>query len=305
VVPLPRELQLPFEEVFGQLLRRVHATAKRRSGGKVDEVDWIEKFHALVRVDLEDGLRGAVRSEGGAFSVAVGSALVHGIPFNAWPRWAHRTARSIEIGDLLLVAELRGTRLELVDRQALLLQMKVGKPTLGGPVTAAKAQAELYATWPHFNWSEKLRNKLPGPFPRTPWPGPSAAAQFGIIPPEDGRSWRTRHEALPLRHGPVFEQAAALERPMARTARLDLGVDAAPPTGTGWGRIVQDMLDAAPAYWFRGQRRFDPRTEPFGLGRRLLSGENAAGTSPEQERRARRRVFVIVQVGFGPQGVLD
>ena len=180
---LPSPLQARFEEVFRLHLARAHATAKRRKGGSVDEVDWIEKFHALVGVDLERALRGALRSEGVGVSVAVATALVHGVPFKAWPRWPHyKTTRAVEVGDLLLIGEARGEGNELVERQALLLQMKVGKPALGGPVRDAKAQAELYATWPHFNWSKKLRRNLPGPFPRTPEPGTSLASRFGVIP---------------------------------------------------------------------------------------------------------------------------
>ncbi len=259
MAPLVKALQPRLEEVFFRLLRRTYVTARKRAGGEADEVDWIEKFHDLVATDLEDDLRRELRLGGLPLSIAVNSALLHGKPFQAWPRWRHTTARSIEVGDLLLIGEYQEQSGIVSERQALLLQMKVGTPSLpeNAPVRGAKAQAELYAAWPPFNWSKKLRGMLPGPFPREPAPGPSAAARFGIIPTRSSSSWSS-HNACPVEAGPRLGSAEALQVPMARVVRLDLGIDATPGRGPsgGWSRIVQDMLDVAPLYVFRGQERF-------------------------------------------------
>ena len=118
------------------------------------------------------------------------------------------------------------------------------------------------------------------------------------------RGW-TRHEAMQVCAGPMLEKPTQLEQPMAEVTRLAIGVDATPSTGTGWGRIVQDILDAAPAYWFRGQRRFDPRRDPFALDHVSLAGERNPSTPGSVAGRSRQRVFAIVRVGFGAQGVLD
>src|SRR5690349_15740891 len=150
--PLPAALQPVFEQVFSRLLQRTYVTAKRRASGQADEVDWIEKFHALAAIDIEADLRSGLRATGHGLSVAVNTLLLHGRPFQAWPRWRHYpTARSIEIGDLLLVSEWQDREVRSSERQALLLQMKVGIPSLEGRVRGSKAQAELYATWPMFN----------------------------------------------------------------------------------------------------------------------------------------------------------
>jgi hypothetical protein len=306
---LVKALQSDLEEVFFKLLRRTHVAARKRAGGEVDEVDWIEKFHDLAATDLEDDLRRELRLGGLPLSIAVNSVLLHGRPFQAWPRWRHKTARSIEIGDLLLIGEYHEQSGILSERQALLLQMKVGTPSLPAhaPIRGGKAQAELYATWPSFNWSKKLRSMLPGPFPRNPAPGPSPAARFGIIPARSSPSWSS-HEACLVEAGPRLRATEALQIPMARVVRLDVGIDATPGRGSsgGWSRIVQDMLDVAPRYAFRGQQRFasgvaalvDPGLASAHGGGDLQGPELRVGRFPRDR-------FAIVQVGFGPQGVLD
>jgi hypothetical protein len=307
--PLVNTLQPPFEEVFFRVLRRTSVTARKRASGEVDEVDWIEKFHDLVVTDLEHELRRELRLGRLPLSIAVNSALLHGRPFQAWPRWRHTSARSIEVGDLLLIGEYQEQSGIVSERQALLLQMKVGMPSLPehAPIRGAKAQAELYAAWPPFNWSKKLRGMLPGPFPRNPVPGPSAAARFGIIPARSSSSWSS-HEACPVEAGPRLGAAEALQVLMARAVRLDLGIDATPGRGPsgGWWRIVKDVLDVAPLYAFRGQQRF-----ASGVGA-LVDPEVASayggGDVPGAELRVRRfprARFAIVQVAYGPQGVLD
>jgi hypothetical protein len=166
----------------------------------------------------------------------------------------------------------------------------------------AKAQAELYATWPPFNWSMKLRNRLSGSFPRQPLPSPSNAAQFGIIPPI---SHSTEHTALTVDAGPKFGASSALERVMAQTARLDLGVDATPsPANNGWARIVEDILETAPLYRFRGEQRFDSSLGP--ISARFVAIAEAATDDVDHEKQGPRGPrFAIVQIGFGPEGLLD
>jgi hypothetical protein len=306
---LAHHLQPHFEELFFKLLRRVQVTAKKRAGGEVDEVDWIEKFHDLVATDLEDDLRRELRLGGVPLSVAVNSALIHGRPFQAWPHWRHRTARSIEAGDLLVIGEYQERSGIVFERQALLLQMKVGTPSLPehGPMRDVKAQAELYASWPPFDWSKKLREMLPGPFPRTPAPGPSAAALFGIIPERDTPQW-AGHEARPVLGGPRLGSSDSLQAPMARVARLDLGVDATPSRGasSGWSRIVQDILDVAPLYTFRGQQRFASGGKTP-IGSDVASAYGRGEVPPLQLSASRypRARFTVLHMGFGPQGVLD
>jgi hypothetical protein len=303
--PLPATLQPVFEQAFSRLLQRTYATAKRRPSGQVDEVDWIEKFHALAGVDIEDDLRTGLRSAGHEFSVAVNSALLHGTPFQAWPRWHHRTARSIEIGDLLVVGEWQDHDSALWERQALLLQMKVGTPSLEGAVRGSKAQAELYATWPRFSWNQKLRSTLPGLFPRAPDPRTSLATQFGVIPPRGDDIW-ARHDALPVWSGPRFGTPFGLSSALAQAARLDVGVDATlSGSDNGWPRVVQDILESAPRYWFRGQQRFVPVVDPRWPSETAGGSGDAVGIDPGRLGRARDRRFAIVHVGFGPQGAID
>jgi hypothetical protein len=291
--PLPTSTQLKFEETFFKLLQRVHVTAKRRRKGVIDEVDWIEKFHALGGVDLEVDLRQVLRPL--ALSVAVNSALLHGKPFQAWPKWSHTSARSIEIGDLLLIGEYHGEK-GFVQREALLLQMKVGTPAVSpsAAIRGTNAQGEFYAQWPSFNWSGKLRRTLPNPFPRKPEPESRSAARFAIIPEDDSCLWSS-YKAYQVEPGPRLGAEELVQVLMARIVRLSLGIDAAPvpAMSRGWPRIVQDILDVAPLYTFRGQQRYRTRE---GMGR--VPSEVGGAHKP-------RAGFAIVQVGIGPQGRFD
>jgi hypothetical protein len=92
----------------------------------VSEVDWIENFHGLVEPNLANDLRDAGRAIGASFSIAVRSALVHGNPFQA--SLDGMSPPTVEIGDLLIVGEFHDEAGFLGERQALLLQMKVGVP---------------------------------------------------------------------------------------------------------------------------------------------------------------------------------
>jgi hypothetical protein len=97
---------------------------------------------------------------------------------------------------------------------------------------------------------------LPGPFPRKPEFPSRFAAKFGIVPEGDSLFWSS-YEAFQIETGPSLGAFAPLQHLMARVACLSLGVDASPTPkrSRGWPRVIQDILDAAPAYTFRGQKR--------------------------------------------------
>jgi hypothetical protein len=288
--PLDLALQDPLREVFDRLLADARATARPRKTGP-SEVDFIENFHALVAANLEDAVARRIANSGLTLSVKVETALVHGAPFQARPRWPYGSAPTIEIGDLMLVGERyeRESGGGPDERQALLLQMKVGKPKLrarpdGGPTR----QAALYARWPPIDWVSSAMAKLPGSFPRKPAPGPCDAAQFGIVPPAS-----TSFEALPLEASGRrfwFGEARSLADELARTVRLDLGVDATPDGGDGWPRIVEDMLQVAPLKTFRASSS---------------SKAPNAITRDHRDFGASRGRFVILRVGIAPPGVFD
>lgn len=288
MAPLDRALQEPFREVFDRLLADARATARPRKGGP-SEVDFIENFHALVAANLEPAVNRKVLDARLPLSVKVETALVHGSPFQVRPRWPFGDKLTIEIGDLMLVAERyeEEARETAPERQALLLQMKVGKPKLAArPAAGATRQAALYAAWPPIDWVSMAG--LPGPFPRTPSPGPCDAAQFGIVPPGSGA-----FEALPLKargrefwFGPARDLAGEL----GRALRLDLGVDATPDGGNGWPRIVEDMLEVAPLKTFRAASSVKA---PSSL------------TQSHRDLGANRGRFVVIRAGIAPPGVFD
>jgi hypothetical protein len=288
VPALDPRLQGPFTDVFLRMANDARATGRQYRAG-VSEVDWIEDFHALVAENLAADLQQRVHGEGMTLSVSVGTALVHGRPFQVKPTWAHRPSPTVEIGDLLMVGERHDTT-GLVERQALLLQMKVGPVALRSAlVSGPTRQAALYAEWPPFTWSDATTlNGLPGPFPRTPAPGPCDAAQFGIVP--NHRAGVGTFDALPLMPGPRFAPARQLAGEMARVLRLDLGVDATPKPSSGWSRIVQDILEVAPAKTFRSN---------------ATPSKTAATTRHRADGGARRGRFLVIVVGYGPPGVLD
>jgi hypothetical protein len=291
MAPLDAALQGQLREVFARLLVDARATARPRKTGP-SEVDFIENFHALVAANLEDAVRRHIANSGLSLSVKVETALVHGSPFQVQPRWRHGSGPTIEIGDLMLVGERydKESREGPTQRQALLLQMKVGKPKLrarpdGGPTR----QAALFAEWPPIHWVSSAMASLPGPFPRTPNPGPCDAAQFGIVPP----SSTSPFEALPLEllgRRIWFGEARDLAGELARTVRLDLGVDATPDGSNGWPRIVQDILQVAPVKTFRASAK-SKAPSTFAQGHRELG--------------ASRGRFLVVRVGVADQGVLD
>jgi hypothetical protein len=288
--PLDRSLQVPFADALSRLAIDARATATALTKTGFSEVDWIENFHALVATNLAADLRARVRAQGQAVSVAVGTALVHGSPFRVTPNWGHGSSPSIEIGDLLFVGERHEVD-GLKERQALLLQMKVGAVVLrSAAVSGPTRQAALFAEWPPITWSVTATCAgLPGPFPRTPSPGPCDAAQFGIIP-DSAAGPSPDFDALPLIPGPAFGNPRPLLGEIARTLRLDLGIDATPGPRDGWPRIVEDILHVAPITPFRaGATR--PARHPAAAAHRLHG--------------AHRGRFVVVVVGFGGPGVLD
>jgi hypothetical protein len=289
VPELPSSLQQPLQGIFERLLQGASATAARKRRG-VDEVDWIEKFHALIGVSLAQDVRATMRAADSPHSVAVQSALLHGNPFQVRPTWSH--AGTIEIGDLLFVSDVVEQSGHF-ERQALLLQMKVGKPKIGTRVVWTTAQAKLYATWPPITWSDpKTLRGLPRPFPRTPAPGACRAAQFGVIPSfREARQGR-EIEALPPFNSKTFRTPTTLSSEIATTFRLDLGIDATPNGGNGWPRIVEDMLRAANLRDFRGAPR-------------LQSGYRGAVPRPRGRTGGAGRPFLAVQALFGPPGWFD
>ncbi len=290
VAALYPSLQNPFRDVLSRIAEDARATATPTKVGP-SEVDWIENFHALVAVNLASDLRKCVRRKRLALSVSVQTALVHGNPFKVTPTWRHRPRPSVEIGDLLLVGERHKTG-GLKERQALLLQMKVGAVVLRSPsVSGPTRQAALFAEWPPIEWSAaSMLAGLPGPFPRTPSPGPCDAAQFGIIP--NASAWpRDSFDALPLKRGPGFGKKRSLAGEMARTLRLDLGIDATPGPTDGWPRIVEDILQVAPTKTFRADTN-RPSRSPTTTEHRRSGG-------------AKRGRFVVIVVGFGPPSVFE
>jgi hypothetical protein len=288
---LDDRLQPLFSDVFLRMVRDARATSKPTKAG-VSEVDWIENFHALVAENLETELGARIAGTGLRLSASVGTALVHGSPFQVSPVWGYRSSPTVELGDLLLVGE-RHDATGLIERQALLLQMKIGAVALRSPsVSGPTRQAALFAEWPPFTWAQAATlSGAPGPFPRTPAPGPCDAAQFGIIP--DAGTWGRggTFDALPLSPGPRFESARPLVGEMARAVRLALNVDATPGPANGWARIVQDVLDVAQVGTFRAKTRTPAR--------------NGATTQHRTGAGGRRGRFVVVVVGFGDQGVVD
>lgn len=207
-------LQIPIEAAFERLFRCATATATPASRGP-SEVSWIEQTHNLAAVTLEEDLRNAVRSSGSSDSVSVASAFIHGNPFKVSDRYP--MSKPAEAGDLLLVGEHRDRTGAVTERQALLLQMKVGPPRWKSRVSSTCQQALLYGAWPEIDWQSSALRELPGNHPRTPNPGPCRAAQFGVIPEYGG----TLYEAWPLTSPAVFGSPLPLsrERPEARAAR--------------------------------------------------------------------------------------
>jgi len=152
-VPLAASLQRPLEGVFHDHLQRTRKEARKLRSGSVSEVAWIERFHEGCASRLEVDLRSAVRGRGIGTSIRVESALVHGSPFQILPRWQHDGG--IEIGDLMLVGQRFDKAEVLLERQALLLQMKVGTPRLKEPpgrTDSTSRQGHFFATWPRFCW---------------------------------------------------------------------------------------------------------------------------------------------------------
>jgi len=292
MAPLAPTLQAPLEGALAGIVKEAKATARARSSGP-DEVDWIENFHALVEAKLAGHMRAAVRGQHLSLSFRVDTALVHGQPFQVRPSWRYGEVPTVEIGDVLVVGEQHDKTEKLIERQGLLLQMKVGQPALRQyPKEGSTRQAALFAEWPPFAWDHKSTSAgLPPPFPRTPAPRPCDAAQFGIIPTRPGGTF----DALSLRPPrgstrPVFARTRPLVAEIARVIRLDLGVDATPDGSNGWPRIVQDMLDVAA----RKRFRYTARTPSVS---RATQRHRAGG--------AWRRRFVVVVVALGPPGVFD
>lgn len=282
---LSPDLQIPFQNVFDEAIIAAVACAPRLAHGP-DEVGWLEAFHSEVGSGLGNRLReemGAVGVEG---SVLAQSAFVHGNPFQILPEAP--VERRVEAGDLLVVGERYERDRGLVERQALLLQMKVGEGLEGD---STFQQALLYGAWPPVNWNARVLRALPGTHPRTPRPGPTRAAQFGIIPARSGNASGALELLAP---GTFSGLARALAAEMAAVARLAIGVDATPGLPDGWPRIVQDMLE----------RSLGLEYGKGGLPRHsgAIGGESSDGGGDEGKDGDG---FTTVVVSTGPTGMLD
>ncbi len=142
---LPLALQTPVEQIFDRLLADAAATARRGTKGP-SEVSWVEGLHLLVALNLERDLRGAIRTAREADSVHVATGFIHGNPFKIEPVFP--VQRCVEAGDILLVGERYDQRGSLTQREALLLQMKVGPPKWSSQSSSTAQQALLYGAWP-------------------------------------------------------------------------------------------------------------------------------------------------------------
>jgi hypothetical protein len=282
---LSPDLQLPFQEVFDEAIAAAVARAPRRTHGP-GEVGWLEAFHTEVGSGLDHRLRRAMREAGVEDSVRVQSAFVHGNPFQILPETP--VERPVEAGDLLVVGERYEGDHGLVERQALLLQMKVGEGLKGD---STLQQALLYGAWPPVNWSARVLRALPGAHPRTPHPGPTRGAQFGIIPARRGDPSRALELLGP---GSFSASTRSLGAEMAAATRLAIGVDATPDPADGWPRIVQDMLE---------------RSLGLKYGKDGLPRHSGAIGSGEVEQEAEEGDdsggFTTVVVSTGPVGILD
>jgi hypothetical protein len=102
------------------------------------------------------------------------------------------------------------------------------------------------------------------------------------------------------------ERTSTFSRPPPpQRCRAWSGLPRGGPTG-GWSRIVQDMLDVAPLYVLRGHEPFASGVKP--LLDPAVGSAHGGGDVPGPQLRVRRfprARFAIVQVGYGPQGVLD
>jgi len=229
------------EGVFERLI------ASALGSGRVKEVAWITAFHSAVERDLETELLATPSRTG---SVRVKSALVHGTTFTVDVPPSGKSGT--EIGDLLLVGEsFKGT--EVVEREALLLQMKVG---LGRPSGSSSAnQLALYGNWTTVSWRKPgMRADLPPTHPRKLNPGDRTVARFGLLP-TSGSSPSTAlcREVEPSADLSLY--AMPLAAAMALPVCLTVGVDATPGPSDGWPRVVEDML------WIARERHFmsEPR----------------------------------------------
>ncbi len=202
---LSESLQEPFKLAFEGMF-------KSATGPEQGEVDWLEHFHSEVGEKLDQKLRETMRNAEIWDSVIVQSAFIHGNPFQIEP--VEPLSRRVEAGDLLLVGE-RYDGGGVIERQALLLQMKVGPPNLNR--TSTLQQALLYGSWPPITWQSQPLRELPGPHPRTPTPGPCDAAQFGIIPAAGEAASPTAQRLIgpgifTAESGPLSAEMAAVSR---------------------------------------------------------------------------------------------
>jgi hypothetical protein len=272
-------LQIPFQEVFDEVLAAAVARAPQRAHGP-DEVGWLEAFHTEVSANLDRRLREAMRADGVNGSVYAQSAFMHGNPFQILPEAP--VERRVEAGDLLLVGDRYERDQGLVERQALLLQMKVGTE-LDGHSTFQ--QALLYGAWPPVNWYARALQALPGPHPRVPRPGPMRAAQFGIIPAHPDDPSCALELLAPAAFAGVERELAA---EMAAVTRLAIGIDATPGPPDGWSRIVQDMLERS-----------------LGLEYGKGGMPRHSGAFRDDEAAIDGGGFAAVVVSTGPTGMLD
>ena len=146
------------------MLDAASGNARLTRTGRISEVSWLVEFHAAVQATLGAAL-GAAVGAAGAGSLALDSIFAHGRPFQVTPTWPY--GGSVEIGDLLLVVDRVDDRQLVQEREALLLQIKFNKPALASTPTRGKSdarQAELFATWPDFDWTfSPINTVMPHP----------------------------------------------------------------------------------------------------------------------------------------------
>jgi hypothetical protein len=215
-----------------------------RKSGRPFEPRWFKALHGFFTATLEMELFDAIPSSG--FRPLVESAVVHGgSPFAVRPAAVPWTCggETTEIGDILFVVS-RVESMGLVDREALLLQVKVGPPKQSDDST--HRELAMYANWPSFWWSNaSMTVGLPGPAERVMRSESRPAAQVAVVPenaPDEFDTFDVVQDDGVL----AVNRGRPLADEVARLLNLNLGVraDYFHDDGVGcycWPRIIDDM----------------------------------------------------------------
>ena len=267
------------EPAFARLIDT--ALSKAASpGGKVGEVAWIRAFQTGVEESLESELRAQVRGAGGTDSVNVASALVHGTTFVVnVPKSG--VMGGAELADLMIVGERFNADGVVVQRQAMLLQMKVGFSRHPSGFSSARQMA-LYGTWRTIQWKSQTLRALPGTHPRRLRHADRNVARFGLLPPVPGDGAAVCCEVARSLHLRTTD-SVLLATAMAMPASLTMNVDATSGPGNGWPRVVDDVLDHAGIKTFMEQPR--------------LHNVSVPADDPS--------LTLVILVRSGPEGVVD